>query len=178
MVTYKIGTGLVVARRDDGSWSPPSAISSFGLGWGAQVTQLFWCFLDFETVVVYLLINHLQAGGEFIDFIIVLRTREAIRTFGSNTHLVVGAGLSAAVGVTGRAVEADLRAGSGGYAACYTYSCSKGNTPDSCISSHNSFQLVNFCLMFLALFPSMFTTSFHGPLYICNHSNIPIKNRF
>ncbi|KAL0705609.1 hypothetical protein Bca4012_072034 [Brassica carinata] len=102
MVTYRIGTGLVVARRDDGSWSPPSAISSFGLGWGAQ------------------------AGGEFIDFIIVLRTREAIRTFGSNTHFVVGAGLSAAVGVTGRAVEADIRAGSGGYAACYTYSCSKG----------------------------------------------------
>lgn len=37
MVTYKIGTGLVVARREDGSWSPPSAISSFGGGWGAQV---------------------------------------------------------------------------------------------------------------------------------------------
>lgn len=37
MVTYNIGTGLVVARRADGSWSPPSAISSFGLGWGAQV---------------------------------------------------------------------------------------------------------------------------------------------
>lgn len=37
MVTYKIGTGLVIARRDDGSWSPPSAISSFGVGWGAQV---------------------------------------------------------------------------------------------------------------------------------------------
>lgn len=127
MVTYRIGTGLVVARRDDGSWSPPSAISSFGLGWGAQVTQLVWCLLDVETMLVYLLIRtHLQAGGEFIDFIIVLRTREAIRTFGSNTHFVVGAGLSAAVGVTGRAVEADIRAGSGGYAACYTYSCSKG----------------------------------------------------
>lgn len=77
--------------------------------------------------LVYFLITHLQAGGEFIDFIIVLRTRDAIRTFGSNTHLVVGAGLSAAVGVTGRAVEADIRAGSGGYAACYTYSCSKGS---------------------------------------------------
>ena len=38
MTTYKIGTGLVVARREDGSWSPPSAISSFGVGWGAQVT--------------------------------------------------------------------------------------------------------------------------------------------
>lgn len=39
MVTYNIGTGLVIARREDGSWSPPSAISSFGVGWGAQVRQ-------------------------------------------------------------------------------------------------------------------------------------------
>ena len=38
MVTYNIGTGLVVARREDGSWSPPSAISTFGVGWGAQVS--------------------------------------------------------------------------------------------------------------------------------------------
>lgn len=37
VVTYNVGTGLVVALREDGSWSPPSAISSFGVGWGAQV---------------------------------------------------------------------------------------------------------------------------------------------
>jgi SH3 domain-containing YSC84-like protein 1 len=37
MVTYKLGTGLVVARRADSSWSPPSAISTCGLGYGAQV---------------------------------------------------------------------------------------------------------------------------------------------
>ncbi|KAM7264428.1 hypothetical protein ACFE04_002111 [Oxalis oulophora] len=102
MVTYNIGTGIVVARRNDGSWSPPSAISSFGLGWGAQ------------------------AGGELTDFIIVLRTKEAVNTFSGNVHLSVGAGLSAAVGTVGRAAEADLRAGDGGYAACYTYSRSKG----------------------------------------------------
>ncbi|KAG5561974.1 hypothetical protein RHGRI_004868 [Rhododendron griersonianum] len=83
MVTYNIGTGLVIARREDGSWSPPSAISSFGVGWGAQ-------------------------------------------TFSGDAHLSVGAGLSAAVGIVGRVVEADVRAGGGGYAACYTYSCSKG----------------------------------------------------
>lgn len=41
-------------------------------------------------------------------------------------HLSVGAGLSAAAGILGRAAEADIRGGSGGYAACYTYSCSKG----------------------------------------------------
>lgn len=65
------------------------------------------------------------------DFIIVLRTTDAIKTFSGNVHLSVGAGLSAAVGTVGRAAEADLRAGDGGYAACYTYSCSKG---ELCIS--------------------------------------------
>ncbi|KAJ7947188.1 RING/FYVE/PHD-type zinc finger family protein [Quillaja saponaria] len=102
MVTYNIGTGLVVARREDGSWSPPSAISTFGMGWGAQV------------------------GGELTDFIIVLRTNDAVKTFSGNLHLSLGAGLSAAAGIVGRAFEADVRAGDGGYSACYTYSCSKG----------------------------------------------------
>ncbi|XP_068658936.1 uncharacterized protein [Aristolochia californica] len=102
MVTYKIGTGLVVARREDGSWSPPSAISSFGVGWGPQ------------------------GGGELTDFMIVLRTIDAVRTFSGNLHFSVGAGFSAAAGIIGRAAEADMRAGDGGYAACYTYSCSKG----------------------------------------------------
>lgn len=47
VVTYNIGTGLVVARREDGSWSPPSAISSFGVGWGAQVMLLaiYFCLV-------------------------------------------------------------------------------------------------------------------------------------
>lgn len=102
VVTYNIGTGLVVARREDGSWSPPSAISSFGVGWGAQV------------------------GGELTDFIIVLRTKDVVRTFSGEAHVSIGAGLSAAAGVVGRTAEADLRAGTGGYSACYTYSCSKG----------------------------------------------------
>lgn len=102
MVTYNIGTGLVVARKDDGSWSAPSAISSFGVGWGAQ------------------------AGGELIDLIIVLRTNDAVKTFGGDVHLSLGAGLGAAVGIIGRTAEAGIRAGGGGCTACYTYSCSKG----------------------------------------------------
>lgn len=40
LVSYKLGTGLVVSRRSDGSWSAPSAIFSLGLGWGAQVWRL------------------------------------------------------------------------------------------------------------------------------------------
>ncbi|KAH9311950.1 hypothetical protein KI387_026985, partial [Taxus chinensis] len=37
VVTYKVGTGLVLARRMDGTWSAPSAIACCGMGWGAQV---------------------------------------------------------------------------------------------------------------------------------------------
>lgn len=102
LLTYKLGTGLVVARRSDGSWSPPSAIVSTGLGWGAQV------------------------GGELMDFIIVLHGPEAVKPFSSRMHFSLGAGLSAAAGPVGRVLEADLRAGDKGSGVCYTYSCSKG----------------------------------------------------
>lgn len=102
VVTYKLGTGLVIARKDDGSWSAPSAIMSYGLGWGAQM------------------------GGELTDFVIVLRNSKAVKAFSSRSHFSLGAGLSAAAGVLGRVAEADIRAGDAGMAACYTYSSSKG----------------------------------------------------
>ncbi|PKA64613.1 Carotenoid cleavage dioxygenase 8 like B, chloroplastic [Apostasia shenzhenica] len=104
VVTYNVGTGLVIARHEDGSWSPPSAISTFGIGWGAQAS----------------------AGGEFTDYIIVLRTEDSIKNFCGNAHISVGAGINAAAGIVGRAAEADLHAGAGGLAACYTYSRCKG----------------------------------------------------
>ena len=49
LLSYKLGTGLVVARRSDGSWSAPSAIVSMGLGWGAQVI----CFCLFKNLLDY-----------------------------------------------------------------------------------------------------------------------------
>ncbi|KAK9071181.1 hypothetical protein SSX86_009749 [Deinandra increscens subsp. villosa] len=102
LLTYKLGTGLVVARREDGSWSAPSAIVSAGLGWGPQV------------------------GCELMDFIIVLHDFQAVKTFCSQMHFSLGAGCSAAAGPVGRVLEADLRAGDKGSGMCYTYSCSKG----------------------------------------------------
>ncbi|KAL4339575.1 hypothetical protein GQ457_08G003700 [Hibiscus cannabinus] len=102
LLAYKLGTGLVIARRSDGTWSAPSAIVSTGLGWGAQI------------------------GGELMDFIIVLHDIKAVKTFCSRMHISLGAGCSAAAGPLGRVVEADLRAGDRGTGMCYTYSCSKG----------------------------------------------------
>ncbi|CAK7352292.1 unnamed protein product [Dovyalis caffra] len=102
IVAYKLGTGLVIARRSDGSWSAPSAICSIGLGWGAQI------------------------GGELMDYVIVLHDHKAVKTFCSRMHFSLGAGCSAAAGPVGRVLEADLRAGDRGSGMCYTYSCSKG----------------------------------------------------
>eukprot|EP00249_Psilotum_nudum_P012362 c23738_g1_i4 orf=466-2217(+) len=102
MVTYKIGTGLVIARSRDGTWSAPSAIASCGIGWGAQ------------------------AGAELTDFILVLHGTKAIKAFSGRLHISIGASLSAALGHLGRAAEADICAGLGGATTCYTYSCSKG----------------------------------------------------
>ncbi|PKI76033.1 uncharacterized protein LOC116188971 [Punica granatum] len=102
LLSYKVGTGLVIAKRPDGSWSAPSAILSVGLGWGAQI------------------------GGELMDFVIVLHDYKAVKTFCSRMHFSLGAGCSAAAGPIGRVVEADVRAGDRGSGMCYTYSCSKG----------------------------------------------------
>ncbi|XP_071911288.1 uncharacterized protein [Coffea arabica] len=102
VLAYKLGTGLVIARRADGSWSAPSALLSVGLGWGAQV------------------------GGELMDFIIVLHDSKAVKAFCSRMHFSLGAGCSAAAGPVGRVFEADMRAGERGSGMCYTYSCSKG----------------------------------------------------
>lgn len=55
LLSYKLGTGLVVARRPDGSWSAPSAILSAGLGWGAQV-----CFKSSGSASLFQRINFLE----------------------------------------------------------------------------------------------------------------------
>ena len=61
MVTYKLGTGLVVARRVDGSWSPPSAISTCGIGYGAQVIQAFFTWKGFLLSILYHLTYKISA---------------------------------------------------------------------------------------------------------------------
>lgn len=48
------GTGLVVARKPGGSWTPPSALALYSCGWG------------------------LQFGGVLSDLLIVLRNQCAL----------------------------------------------------------------------------------------------------
>ena len=59
----KAGSGLVIARLPDGSWSAPSCIATGGVGWGLQI------------------------GADITDFVIVLNSEEAARELlGKRNH--------------------------------------------------------------------------------------------
>jgi lipid-binding SYLF domain-containing protein len=96
----KAGSGLVVARLPDGSWSAPSCIATGGVGWGLQI------------------------GADITDFVIVLNTEDAIRAFSVGGNVTIGGSISTAAGPigTGGSVQATLAHP----APMFSYSKSKG----------------------------------------------------
>ncbi|KAF8912951.1 hypothetical protein CPB84DRAFT_1957355, partial [Gymnopilus junonius] len=82
LVSARAGSGVVIAKLDDGTWSAPSAIGTAGLGFGGQ------------------------AGAEMTDFLVVLNSRSAIRTFMAAGSLTLGGNMSLALGPLGRNGEA------------------------------------------------------------------------
>ncbi|GMH48219.1 hypothetical protein TL16_g00240 [Triparma laevis f. inornata] len=100
--TGRLGTGIVISRRGDGTWSPPNAIMMAGMGFGAQI------------------------GGEVTDIVVVLTSQAAVNAFSGKGQVSLGGELSVAVGPLGRSAEGALRAGDGGMSSCISYSHSKG----------------------------------------------------
>jgi lipid-binding SYLF domain-containing protein len=98
----KAGSGLVVARLPDGSWSAPSCIATAGVGWGLQI------------------------GADITEVVIVLNSEEAVKAFSRGGNVTVGGGISAAVGPmgTGGQVQASLA----NPAPMFSYSRSKGRS--------------------------------------------------
>ncbi|KAH9849567.1 DUF500-domain-containing protein [Lenzites betulinus] len=103
LFSARAGSGVVIAKLEDGSWSAPSAIGTAGLGVGGQ------------------------AGAEMTDFLVVLNSRSAVKSFMSAGSLTLGGNLSIAVGPLGRNGEAigSLNT-SGKVAAMYSYSKTRG----------------------------------------------------
>ncbi|RPD71753.1 DUF500-domain-containing protein [Lentinus tigrinus ALCF2SS1-7] len=101
LFSARAGSGVVIAKLEDGSWSAPSAIGTAGLGVGGQ------------------------AGAEMTDFLVVLNSRA--KSFMSAGSLTLGGNLSVAIGPLGRNGEASgaLNA-SGTVAAMYSYSKTRG----------------------------------------------------
>ncbi|OWY99761.1 hypothetical protein PHMEG_00029183 [Phytophthora megakarya] len=97
----KIGTGFIISRTT-GGWSAPSFLTSGGFGFG------------------------MMAGGEVVNYMIILNSRSAVKVFTRNGQVQLGSELDIAVGPIGRAASASLNVGPGGIAPNYSYSHSKG----------------------------------------------------
>lgn len=102
MVSMRTGTGLIIAKRKNG-WTPPSAIGTFGMGWGALI------------------------GGDITDYLIVLNTEKAVKAFCAGT-VNLGAELGVSMGPIGRSASSHLNAdkSSRSVVPAYAYAHSKG----------------------------------------------------
>lgn len=100
MWSGKIGSGVVIARLPDGSWSAPSCIGTAAVGLGLQI------------------------GADLTEFVIVMNSEDAVKAFTQAGNLTIGGSLSAAAGPigTGGAVNVAIR----DPAPLFTYSRSKG----------------------------------------------------
>jgi SH3 domain-containing YSC84-like protein 1 len=96
----RAGSGLVVSKLPDGSWSAPSAIGTAGMGFGGQI------------------------GANLTDFVIVLNTEEAVKAFSMGGNVTLGGNLSVSAGPMGRSLEASGSVRK--FAPIYSYSKSKG----------------------------------------------------
>ena len=98
----RFGSGIVIARLSDGTWSAPSAIATGGGGFGGQI------------------------GFELTDFVFILNDAAAVRTFSQKGSLTLGGNVSIAAGPVGRNAEAAGAASLKGVAGVFSYSKTKG----------------------------------------------------
>jgi len=96
----RVGSGLVVAKLPDGSWSSPSLINIGGVGFGAQL------------------------GADVTDFVIILNKEDAVKAFSRGENLTLGGNLAVSAGPVGFGHEYSGSLYEG--AALFSYSKSKG----------------------------------------------------
>lgn len=102
-VCSKLGTGLVIRRMKDGTWSAPSAISMIGAGCGLEI------------------------GGELTETVLVLGSDEAVDVFCDAQQINLGAGIDATIGPLGRSISVSGSASiKGSVSGNYGYSQSRG----------------------------------------------------
>lgn len=98
----RAGSGVIVARLPDGSWSPPSAIVTAGAGVGGQI------------------------GAELTDFVFILNSQSAVESFAQLGSVTLGTNVSIAAGPLGRNAEAAGTASLKSVSAVFSYSKTKG----------------------------------------------------
>ncbi|KAJ3072694.1 hypothetical protein HDU98_003119 [Podochytrium sp. JEL0797] len=99
-VSARYGSGVVIARLPNGTWSAPSVVKTAGVGFGFQI------------------------GADITDFVMVLNTDEAVKAFSQGGDIKLGGSLSVAAGPIGRSAEAS--ASMNNTSPVFSYSKSKG----------------------------------------------------
>lgn len=99
--SVRFGSGLMVARPPDGTWSAPSAVALGGVGMGGQF------------------------GLELTDFVFILNSDAAVATFLKSGVLTLDGNISIALG-PGRSAEYGALVGTSGVASLYAYSKTRG----------------------------------------------------
>ena len=98
----KVGTGLVIGKLPNGTWSAPSAIGTVGMSWGLLI------------------------GADVTDFVVILRTMAALKAFSGVGNVQLGAGVDVALGPVGRGANGSMNLGDKGLAPVLSYAHSKG----------------------------------------------------
>ena len=96
------GTGILVVKKADGSWTPPAAYGVGGLAFGCV-----W-------------------GGSVTDVLLILNSDAQVKAFRSNAQVQLGADLEVTVGPWGRDAAVMAGASDKGVTAAYSYSSSQG----------------------------------------------------
>uniref|UniRef100_A0A7S3L598 PX domain-containing protein n=1 Tax=Amphora coffeiformis TaxID=265554 RepID=A0A7S3L598_9STRA len=107
VVSGRIGTGLLVQRLnsldESAEWSAPTAIGTFGVGWG------------------------ILAGADVTHYMVIFTSDSAVRDLvQQSATLQVGAELSAAMGPLGRSANSHLQTGDWTMHTAYAYAHSQG----------------------------------------------------
>ncbi|KAE8209946.1 hypothetical protein CF327_g6123 [Tilletia walkeri] len=96
----RAGSGVVIARLPDGSWSAPSCLATGGVGVGLQI------------------------GADLSEFVVVMNSEEAVRSFALTGNLTLGGSLSATAGPIG--TGGSIQTAIAHPAPMFSYSRSKG----------------------------------------------------
>jgi lipid-binding SYLF domain-containing protein len=97
-----LGTGIILAKHGDGSWSNPSACGISGLGWGLLV------------------------GGSVKDIIVFIMDETTLKNIGEKNGVRLGAQAELTVGPFGRSGKTDLDFSKQGVGATVSIAYTKG----------------------------------------------------
>lgn len=118
-----IGTGCVIVRKKDGTWTGPSSIGVAGL-------LFLYCFSDNKRIRFCIKTIGISfgflVGASKVDYIMILPNASAVQQFTGKGQLRLGGEMQLALGPIGRDANGSIGAGDAGVSVIYSYSHAQG----------------------------------------------------